>query len=1134
MTRRWLWLLLLVPLAVGLARLRFDADVLNLLPPDLPAVQGLQLHQRHFANSRQLLITLGGDDAEQLSESAKAIAQSLASQTSLVRTATWQPPWLENPGDAAENLAWLWCQQSPAELTHLLERLSPPQLAAQLQETREALAASLDPQALARTSYDPLALSQLPGAATPPGAGFDQGTGIFISEDGRFRTIYVEPANPRMNYTEAAAWLAQIRAETARALEAAQFRTPNSELRISYTGGPAFLAEIATGMENDLRNSVLTTLAVIALLFWLAHRSLRPLLWLLAALGVTLVGTLALGGLVFGTLNVVSAGFAAVMLGLAVDYGLVGYQESRANPGETVSLLRRRIAKGVGWSAATTAGTFLVLRFVGLPGLAQLGALTAMGLALGAVVMLYGFLPLAVKSDQRRSAEHRSASEAGVGDEVTSLHLSKENRDSSRRLLRMPEAPAGEYSALRALWPTAAVLLIAMLVLLWRGLPSATASTEPLRPRNSAAYDAMDEFKRAFSRTNEPSWILFRGSSPDAVGQQMATTETALLSLANSGDVGAFQLPSTFWPASVNAATNHPIVLRLSERADAIRQAALTAGFTTNSLLLTDGILAAWERWSQPNATSPLWPTNRTAAWMTGQFAARADNGDWLALGMVEPSSKSEAQSSKWDLPAGVTVTSWEGLGGELLDRVSQRVVWLTVVLAGVLFGSLRFAFRRWSEVLLSFAGLALSFLLLLAGMSVVGASWNLLNLVAIPLLLGSSVDSTIHMQLALRRHGSNRRAIWRSTGRALLLCAGANIAGFGSLAWSNNAGLASLDLVCAGGVACVFLIATALLPKWWLALHSRTGSPISHLPPSPSGLYRAPFWQLAAGLARILPRPICVRLAKFVALLYRLVRRDRFEVVVANLLPLVADDHDRATDLARRNFNEFATKLTDLWRYEAGVDVLPLLQPGNGWEQFQTALDSKRGVLLVTPHLGNWEFGAPLLARHGVRPLVLTAPEPGSRFTELRAAARSRHGIDTLVVGSDPFAFVQVIQRLQAGGVVALLVDRPPETSAAEVEFCGRPFRASIAAAELARTTGCVVLPVFVVHEAGGYRAHALPPVDYDRRALGSREARREFTGRILRVFEPSIRQFAEQWFHFVPVWKDAEQVSGGERERR
>src|SRR5262249_8261590 len=105
---------------------------------------------------------------------------------------------------------------------------------------------------------------------------------------------------------------------------------------VSYTGRPAFVAEIARGMERDISASVSGTAAIIALLFWLAHKRLKPMLWLLALLALILASTLAVGGLIFGAINVVSMGFAAILLGLAVDYAVVHYQEALAHPDLTI------------------------------------------------------------------------------------------------------------------------------------------------------------------------------------------------------------------------------------------------------------------------------------------------------------------------------------------------------------------------------------------------------------------------------------------------------------------------------------------------------------------------------------------------------------------------------------------------------------------------------------------------------------------------------------------------------------------------------------------------------------------------------------------------------------------------------
>ena len=57
----------------------------------------------------------------------------------------------------------------------------------------------------------------------------------------------------------------------------------------------------------------------------------------------------------------------------------------------------------------------------------------------------------------------------------------------------------------------------------------------------------------------------------------------------------------------------------------------------------------------------------------------------------------------------------------------------------------------------------------------------------------------------------------------------------------------------------------------------------------------------------------------------------------------------------------------------------------------------------------------------------------------------------------------------------------------------------------------------------ANGYIAHVMPEIRYDRAALGKRESREQFTAEIMRAFEPAIRQYLTQWYHFVPIWPES-----------
>ncbi len=289
-----------------------------------------------------------------------------------------------------------------------------------------------------------------------------------------------------------------------------------------------------------------------------------------------------------------------------------------------------------------------------------------------------------------------------------------------------------------------------------------------------------------------------------------------------------------------------------------------------------------------------------------------------------------------------------------------------------------------------------------------------------------------------------------------------------------------------------------------------------------PPSFYSAKFWQWGLVLGRRCPVGLARLLCRVFSRLYYMASRDRREIVVKNLLPVFNGDRAQAEKTTRQLFQQFALKLADLWRYESGAKMDNLFGEWAGWEHFQKAVESKRGILLLTPHLGNWEFGAPLLAKHGVKLLVVTLEEPDSQLTEMRRVSRERWGIETLVIGRDPFAFLEIIRRLESGATVALLMDRPPTKTAVTVELFGKPFSASVSAAELARATGCNLIPVYLPRLEKKYAAHILPAISYDRASLRQPEARQKLTQEIMRAFEPVIRQHPDQWYHFVPIWQE------------
>jgi hypothetical protein len=246
--------------------------------------------------------------------------------------------------------------------------------------TRARLATTLSPTELAQWSYDPLGFTQLP-AQLPPRLTSPKGENFSPPPTVPSASCSSRRATDLRGYRECTAWLNAVK--TRFTSMAARLDT-RAGRRLSRKSPPAC---------NTTSLSVLGTSLIIAVLFWLAHRRVKPMLWLLTLLALILAATLALGGLIFGTVSVISMGFAAILLGLAVDYAVVHYQEALAQPELSVPEIRRAIAPSIFWAAVTTISAFLVLNFGGLPGLAQLGSLVAIGVALAALVMIFAFLP---------------------------------------------------------------------------------------------------------------------------------------------------------------------------------------------------------------------------------------------------------------------------------------------------------------------------------------------------------------------------------------------------------------------------------------------------------------------------------------------------------------------------------------------------------------------------------------------------------------------------------------------------------------------------------------------------------------------------------------------------------------------
>ena len=282
-------------------------------------------------------------------------------------------------------------------------------------------------------------------------------------------------------------------------------------------------------------------------------------------------------------------------------------------------------------------------------------------------------------------------------------------------------------------------------------------------------------------------------------------------------------------------------------------------------------------------------------------------------------------------------------------------------------------------------------------------------------------------------------------------------------------------------------------------------------------GLNRLFYYRIAQTAASTLPRPARLRLARGLGrLLSRAVPAERRAVRsnLARVLPGAPPrELDRRVSETFANFGAFFADLLTLNRQPAAA-LGAHVASAEGEHHLDAALAAGRGVVLLTAHLGNWEFAGRLLSSRGRRTahVVLSAEQDQAleRYLrldspQLRFVTR-RHATSTL-------GLLAVLRRAE---LVAMQADRPTGGRGdAIVPFFGEPAAFPIGPFVLARAAGAAVVTAFCAMAPGGrYRLEIDPPIwvkpGEETSALATTVA----------ALERVIRAYPTQWFNFFDAW--------------
>lgn len=227
---------------------------------------------------------------------------------------------------------------------------------------------------------------------------------------------------------------------------------------------------------------------------------------------------------------------------------------------------------------------------------------------------------------------------------------------------------------------------------------------------------------------------------------------------------------------------------------------------------------------------------------------------------------------------------------------------------------------------------------------------------------------------------------------------------------------------------------------------------------------------------------------------------------------------------LVARTFRHTARSLYEFWHYLPDAKrVQAMVTFDESFRScFAQAQESGSGLLIVVPHLSNFDLIGRAAVLNGFPLHILSYPDPPGAY-RWQNALRTIPGLKITPLSISSLR--QASETLRSGGTVVTGIDRPIVGSEGKYRprFLGRPASLPVFHVRLALKHD---LPIVLVSgmrlPSGGYQVWASPPISMLRLADLVEETIQNAEV-VLDVLARFIQQASDQWAMFYPVWPEA-----------
>jgi KDO2-lipid IV(A) lauroyltransferase len=277
----------------------------------------------------------------------------------------------------------------------------------------------------------------------------------------------------------------------------------------------------------------------------------------------------------------------------------------------------------------------------------------------------------------------------------------------------------------------------------------------------------------------------------------------------------------------------------------------------------------------------------------------------------------------------------------------------------------------------------------------------------------------------------------------------------------------------------------------------------------------------LGVGIARFIPLRLGYWLAERGGDVFFLFSTRRRKMVGNNIQRAMGGAENKRTlkrqvrnvfrNAARNYFDLTKISRMDLKNLDGKIKI-------EGIPHLTQAVNNGKGVIIATAHLGNFEFGAHVVAAQGFEMMILIeAYDDSTPFLRKLAALRRGKGVRIFQV--DMMGIKECLKTLQRGGTVTIVCDRDLQGNGIKTLFFGEETSFPAGVVDLALRTGAAVVPIFSLRGSNNITSIFIEPPLKLVNSEDPDQAKKANLEVLVAVLEKYIRTYPEQWVVLEPI---------------